>query len=165
MAKSKHKIKSAPTLSGSATKAVESKHNIGTTEHTRISTVADLREHPGLWYKLCVLVYDLRNMTKDKTCERRTLQTTDPLYISEPYFDAQEAMAIKHAIVPSGMSVEQDINAQLEHFFEKRRASGDCRPCGPHDMVPVYLACFGIDKAEIEDEKFVSRLGHAELET
>lgn len=62
-----------------------------------------------------------------------------------------------------GTTVEQAISTDLENFFEKRRASGDCRPCGPHDMVPVYLSRFGIEKAEIEDEKFVSRVRRSGL--
>lgn len=63
------------------------------------------------------------------------------------------------------ITIEQLISSTLENFFEKRRASGDCRPCGPHDMVPVYLSCFGIDKADIADEKFVSRLRRSGLGT
>ncbi|CAJ2503371.1 Uu.00g107650.m01.CDS01 [Anthostomella pinea] len=123
-------------------------------------SLAELRDDQVLWYKICVLVYDLRNMTKDKACEDRTLQTTDELYISAPYFSADEAATIKSATVSDNDNafLEQTITSNLQNFFEKRRASGDCRPCGPHDMVPVYLECFGIDRAEIENEKFVSRL-------
>ncbi|KAK4505228.1 hypothetical protein PRZ48_003191 [Zasmidium cellare] len=122
-------------------------------------TVADLRENWALWYKICVLVYDLHNMAKDKTCEKRLLQTTDELYISAPYFSNEEAVAIKAAEVDSeGASLQEAITTNLQNFFEKRKASGDCRPCGPHDMVPVYLSCFGIEKAEIEDAKFVGRV-------
>lgn len=102
-------------------------------------------------------------MTKDRTCESRTLQTTDAFYISAPYFSDDEAAIVKSAVVTPGTSVEQAIANNLENFFEKRRASGDCRPCGPHDMVPVYLSCFGIEKAEIEDEKFVSRVRRSGL--
>lgn len=104
-------------------------------------------------------------MAKDKACERRTLQTTDELYISAPYFTADEAVAIKSALVDADTSLEQAITSNLQSFFEKRRASGDCRPCGPHDMVPVYLSCFGIDKAELDDDKFVSRLRRSGLST
>lgn len=126
-------------------------------------TLSELRDNRDLWYKICVLIYDLRHMTKDKTCESRTLQTTDAFYISAPYFSDDEAAIVKSAVVTPGTSVEQAIANNLENFFEKRRASGDCRPCGPHDMVPVYSSCFGIEKAEIEDEKFVSRVRRSGL--
>lgn len=128
-------------------------------------TVSDLREDRDLWYKICVMVYDLRNMSKDKTCKHRTLQTTDPLYISEPYFTPEEATLVKSALADRDKktSVENTITTNLENFFEKRRASGDSRPCGPHNIFPIYVACFGIDKGEIEDEKFVSRVRRAGL--
>lgn len=135
---------------------------------TKALTLASLRNNDKLWYKVRALIYDLQNMTKDKACEKRTLQTTDPLYISAPYFSAEEAVAVKNTVVHTSAgttTLEQAISGSLENFFEKRRASGDCRPCGPHDMVPVYLECFGLDKADIVDEKFVARLRRAGLGT
>ncbi|CAI6332864.1 unnamed protein product [Periconia digitata] len=129
-----------------------------------IRTVADLREDKDIWYKICVLIYDLRN-AKDKTSENRTLQTTDELYLSMPYFSPDEAAAIKAARLDDGHTLEHAITTSLQNFFEKRRASGDCRPCGPHDMVPVYMTCFGIEKSEIEDEKLLSRIRRSGLKT
>lgn len=103
-------------------------------------------------------------MAKDKSCERRLLQTTDELYISEPYFTAEEAAATKAALVDAGdMSLEQAITSSLQNFFDKRQASGDCRPCGPHDMAPLYLSCFGIEKGDLEDDKFVARVRRSGL--
>ncbi|KAK5685577.1 hypothetical protein LTS10_003658 [Elasticomyces elasticus] len=143
-------------------------------------TIAELQENQDL---ICVLVYDLRNLKNDKACSNRLDQTTDELYISLPYFSADEAAVIKAATVnapttenetadetattgsasPERITLEQAISSSLQNFFDKRKASGDCRPCGPHDMVPVYLACFGIEKAEIEDEKFLSRVRRSGL--
>ncbi|EPE25418.1 hypothetical protein GLAREA_01330 [Glarea lozoyensis ATCC 20868] len=56
------------------------------------------------------------------------------------------------------MTIETAIKSCLQNFFEKRRASGDERPCGPHDMGPIYRAVFGIAKEDLRDEKFLSRL-------
>lgn len=56
------------------------------------------------------------------------------------------------------LTVEEAITSCLQNFFAKRRASGDARPCGPHDMGPVYKAVFGITTAELKEEKFLSRL-------
>lgn len=151
-----------------------------------------LQANHDLWYKIHVLLYDLCNIASDRAAESRTLATTDELYISAPYFTADEAVLIKQArISPPTLQeilefellgydeqdnldeenvVDKDISSErlntiedaikgfLENFFEKRRASGDARPCGPHEMGPIYLAVFGISKAELKDEKFLSRL-------
>ncbi|KAI9684248.1 MAG: hypothetical protein M1822_005721 [Bathelium mastoideum] len=132
---------------------------------TASSTLAGLRADSNLWYKICVLNYDLSNPKKDHNSEMRTLCTTDELYISTPYFSPDEATRIKSAILDDGSTIEQAITSSLTNFFEKRRASGDSRPCGPHDMAPVYRLCFGIEKAEIEDKKFLSRLRRSGLAT
>ncbi|KAK5734912.1 hypothetical protein LTR17_008545 [Elasticomyces elasticus] len=150
-------------------------------------TVAELRANQDLRYRICVLIHDLRNLKNDRSCSNRLEQTTDELYISAPYFSADEAVAIKAAIVDATITeIERDtetadetattnsasagkttlaqaITSDLQNFFEKRKASADCRPCGPHDMVPVYLACFGIEKAEIEDENSSTLLSLSEL--
>lgn len=124
-----------------------------------IRTLSDLRADLDLHYKIRVLIYDLRHISSDKICENRTLRTTDVHYLSAPYFSDAEATAVKNCIVDdSGTTIEQAISHELEGFLSKREASGDFRPCGPHDLVPIYLRCFGIEKSEIEDEKFVSRV-------
>lgn len=109
-----------------------------TTQSTEVKTVSELRQDSNLSYKICALIYDLKNMAKDKSCENRTLQTTDALYISAPYFTPGEAAIVKAALVDRHLAttVEDKITSDLATFFEKRRASGDSRPCGPHDMVP-----------------------------
>lgn len=158
MAKAKRNIKKSNDAAAVTTKQ-DSNQSPATNPGRKSSyTLAELRDDGDLWYKLCVLIYDLYNMTKDKTCENRTKQTTDPQYISTPYFSDDEAALVKSTVLPTGDTVEQAITNELENFFEKRRASGDWRPCGPHTMVPIYLSVFDIDKAEIEDEKFVSRV-------
>jgi hypothetical protein len=130
---------------------------------TAPTTLAGLRDDRNLWYKICVLTYDLCNLQKDRNSEKRTLCTTDELYISTPYFSPDEAIRIKTATLEDGNTIEEAITSSLTNFFEKRRASGDARPCGPHDMAPVYRLCFGIDKAEIEDERFLSRVKRSGL--
>ncbi|OBT75474.1 hypothetical protein VF21_04937 [Pseudogymnoascus sp. 05NY08] len=56
------------------------------------------------------------------------------------------------------MTIQEAITSCLQNFFAKRRASGDVRPCGPHDMGPIYKAVFGITTEELKDEKFLGRL-------
>lgn len=112
--------------------------------------------------------------------------TVDPLYISGPYFTADEAAFLKSAIVDTWkptydpdsyedcdvdipaeqntpMNVQETIEGCMASFFEKRRASGDSRPCGPHDMAPLYEAVFGIGKAELREEGFLGRLRRSGL--
>lgn len=121
-------------------------------------TIPSLRANKDLWHNLLIL-HDLKNLPKNKASENRLLQTTDALYISTPYFTADEAEAIKGTIVDEhGTTLELAIGRRLQNFFEKRRASGDWRPCGPHDLVPVFLKCLGFSKEVVDDEKFVARL-------
>lgn len=169
---------------------------------TKATTVSALKAHP-VWYKIQVLVYDLRtsNSSKNRESEQRTLSTTDELYISRPYFTDEEAAMIKAATVdnnneviksfeyelelpvnpsganlsepsPSGanpseataaQTVEEAIQSRLVNFFDKRKASGDARPCGPYDMAPVYQSVFGVLKAELENPRFISRLQRSGL--
>ncbi|KAG9563298.1 hypothetical protein KCU71_g8116, partial [Aureobasidium melanogenum] len=146
-----------------------------------------LQANQNLWYKVRVLLHDLCNIATDRAAELRTLATTDELYISAPYFTAEEAALVKNTqilaptlievpefkdldqevtseprqtedVTSHDVTIEQDIKDCLQNFFEKRRASGDSRPCGPHDMGPTYRAVFGISKEELKDEKFLSRL-------
>ncbi|KAK2013023.1 hypothetical protein LZ32DRAFT_691547 [Colletotrichum eremochloae] len=174
-------------------------------EHERASNPATLlastqlttsraRDDPVLGYKIRVLLYDLRNLSNDPSCERRLNVTTDEHYISAPYFQEEEAALIKTALVdvildhrldPSttdymddlqatnvrlpvsfssrvrGQSLDAAIRMMLGDFLEKRRASGDSRPCGPHHLAPIYAALFGLDVAELKDDKFLSRLRRA----
>lgn len=61
--------------------------------------------------------------------------------------------------------VEDTIHSRLANFFEKRRASGDARPCGPYDMGPVYKTGFGISTSDLQDERFLGRLKRQGLGT
>ncbi|KAK2020892.1 hypothetical protein LX32DRAFT_632462 [Colletotrichum zoysiae] len=148
-------------------------------------TTSRARDDPVLGYKIRVLLYDLRNLANDPSSERRLNATTDEHYISAPYFPQEEAALIKTALVdvdldgwldpstadytedpnaPSlssrlrNQSVEAAIRIMLGNFLEKRRASGDSRPCGPHHLAPIYAALFGLDMAELKYDKFLSRL-------
>lgn len=138
-------------------------------------TTAELKADPIFHSKIKILLYDMTHISKDPTSERRTSCTTDELYISIPYFSPDEACCVKSALVDQGsrhtspettlrrldqrpQTVSDAIQSRLTNFFEKRRASGDARPCGPHDMAPIYLEAFGIGREELEDEKFLSRL-------
>ena len=152
------------------------------------STIA-IAADPTLGYKIRVLLYDFLNVTKDPNSERRINSTTDEHYISAPYFEHDQAMVVKAAIVdadlpkhdPSisdytdgknnenssercglqGQTFDAAVRTMLNQFIDKRRASGDARPCGPHHLAPLYASLFGIGMEEIQDSKFLSRLRRA----
>lgn len=149
-------------------------------------TLSELMQNLNLWYKLHVLIYDLRNINSDHSSESRTLRTTDELYISGPYFTPSESNLIKATVVKEtsdskatvtdenldskfvplikeSRTVEEAIKKMLAGFFDKRRASGDSRPCGPHDMAPIYEKVFNIKPSELRDERFLSRLKRSGL--
>lgn len=185
MAKKKSKsVRSEVVVSGSKT-SIE----------VATCTAASVASDPYLGYKLRVLLHDLRNMPGDRSCEARTLSTTDELYLSQPYFTPDEALKIKNAIVDHKITpftyeeevdcedfdeeeeeeevdsarslprtVEETIHSRMASFFEKRRVSGDARPCGPHTMAPLYQAVFGVGKDELMDKKFLGRLRMKGLE-
>ena len=140
-------------------------------------TLSDLRQDLDLWYRIRVLLYDLNNV-KDHASEKRLSSTTNELYISEPYFKDHEATKIRTASVDNAdqkglsggiptssqtLAVEQALHHQLENFLDKRKASGDARPCGPHDVIPVYSSIFGITKEHLRDERLVGRLARSGL--
>ncbi|KAI1380986.1 hypothetical protein F4677DRAFT_441315 [Hypoxylon crocopeplum] len=147
-------------------------HQKSSNSASTMKTAANLRGDPILGYKLKILLFDLRNV-QNPDSERRILATTDELYISGPYFTVEEAACVKKATACDDESttshedqtVEDAIQARLINFFEARKASGDMRPCGPHDMSPVYESVFGITLAELNNERFQSRLRRQGLST
>ncbi|KAI1762814.1 putative C6 transcription factor [Hypoxylon sp. FL1150] len=143
---------------------------------------------PNLGFRIRALLYDFRNFRTDQASRDRLSLTTNPLYISSPHFTPDEAARIRAAIVDTytemskdphaenyeveddetptltptptsePQSVEHMLHATFARFLEKRRASGDSRPCGPHDMAPVYEAIFGVSRADLEEANFLRRL-------
>ena len=69
----------------------------------------------------------------------------------------------KTSTLDKDATVEEVIHTRLTNFFDKRKASGDARPCGPHDMLPIYLSVFGVGKEGLKDDRFLSRLRRSGL--
>ncbi|KAL8963938.1 MAG: hypothetical protein Q9183_004831 [Haloplaca sp. 2 TL-2023] len=141
--------------------------------------LSDLRRNPDLWYRIRVLLHDLSNVGNDASSEKRLSATTNELYISGPYFTEAEATQILSTLVDLNTlsdegsltsspeictaSIQDTIHQRLANFFDKRKASGDSRPCGPHDMLPIYLDVFEVQKQDLKDEKFLGRLRRSGL--
>jgi hypothetical protein len=153
--------------------------------HEQSSTISNRRADRQLWYKICVIIYDLQNISNDHNSEKRLLSTTDELYISAPYFTPAESSRIKATFADfqvqredgtsedgrdiktttESRTIEEAIKLSLVNFFEKQRASGDSRPCGPHDLAPIYHRAFCLEQTEIQDERILSRLRRSGLAT
>ncbi|KAH7249779.1 putative C6 transcription factor [Fusarium redolens] len=145
-----------------------------------LTTTSTIVADPILGYRIRVLLHDFLNVAKDSHSEKRLNSTIDEHYISAPYFDEGQAAMVKAAIIDvdlvkhaeaadtedldqalssqRGKSFETAVRALLESFIDKRRASGDARPCGPHHLAPLYAKFFGIDLEELKENKFLSRL-------
>lgn len=136
-------------------------------------TQIQVRDDPTLGYRLMFLLYDLKHLDQSPQSAKRLNTTTNVHYVSEPYFTPAQAAAVKHATVCEvsqksvsytldksmiGKTVEEALGLHLGGFLNKRQASDDKRPCGPHDILPLYTALFGLDKACLDDESFLRRL-------
>ena len=135
-------------------------------------TLSRLREDSNLWYRIHISLYDLNKLAQDPQSEKRLSSTLHPLYISEPYFSDSESTLILQTIIDDATTtsddsmtltrkeatIEQAIYDKMANFLDKRKASGDARPCGPHDLVPIYGVIFSTSKDELEDEHFLVRL-------
>ena len=62
-------------------------------------------------------------------------------------------------------TVEEAINKEKTHFFDKRRARGNSRPSDAYRMVPINMSVLGINKEELQDKHFLRRLWRLDLET
>lgn len=154
------------------------------TQDAALKTTTAIASDQILGFKVRVLLYDFTSIATDPNSERRINKTTDEHYISSPYFTHAEVDAIKAAKVDlvidapmgfgethtgeentesnheelEGASFDTALRKLLERFIEKRRASGDSRPCGPHHLAPMYASLFGIDLNEVKEENFLRRL-------
>lgn len=77
-------------------------------------TTSTVRDDPALGYKLRVLLFDLRNLAKDINSAKRLNSTVDEHYISEPYFEPEQAKLVKSAIVDVEFNNHLDPNAEHE---------------------------------------------------
>lgn len=149
------------------------------TSTSTLTTTSAISSDPILGYRLRVLIYDLLNVAKDSSSERRLNSTTDVHYISCPYFTTEQATIIQvatvdvplnHNLNPNGdgstntvldlpnKSFDDCMTVLLVGFLDKRKASGDARPCGPHHLAPLLASLFGIDLEEVQHENFLRRM-------
>ena len=142
------------------------------------TALSEIQSDPDIWHRVQVLLHDLGKVGSDVLSEKRLSSTTNELYISGPYFTEAEATRILSTPVEASnhgedsiatppnnptATIQDAIHQRLANFFEKRKASGDARPCGPHDMLPIYLDVFKVQKGDLKAEKFLGRLKRSGL--
>ncbi|GIK03855.1 hypothetical protein Aspvir_007930 [Aspergillus viridinutans] len=123
------------------------------------SSIADLQNSttfPTLWYRLHVLLYDLQHFNQRPDSRERLETVTDVSYIGSPYFNDDEATAIKNTVVHGktlAQIIEQELQERLERRNKKRVDSGDFRVCAAHDLAPILAAGLGTNLKQLDKDK------------
>ncbi|XRM43927.1 hypothetical protein ABZX51_007083 [Aspergillus tubingensis] len=112
---------------------------------------------PTFWYRVHVLVFDLKNFNNDSS-KKRLDKVTDPSYIGKPYFSPEEAEKMKNIVTDTSgktfsETLEEGLNERLERRKKKRVQSGDFRVCAAHDLAPLIASALGIDLKLMEKDK------------
>ncbi|GKZ34878.1 hypothetical protein AbraIFM66950_005275 [Aspergillus brasiliensis] len=128
-------------------------------------TLPDLKSScisPILWYRIHVLIFDLKNFD-NVSSKKRLDKVTDPYYIGKPYFSPEEAEKIKQTVIDtSGKTfsemLEEGLNERLERQNKKRVQSSDFRVCAAHDLAPLLAGALSIDLKQLEKDKEFTKL-------
>ncbi|KFZ05647.1 hypothetical protein V501_08156 [Pseudogymnoascus sp. VKM F-4519 (FW-2642)] len=135
------------------------------------TSIEDLKAQPSLWYKIHVLVYDLRNFQENPMAQARLDAVEDLLYIGAPYFDPVEVQQLKACIVDATnsksleMLIEDTLRERLERRMKKRVDSGDYRICAAHDIAPIFEKAFSIKPKDLQTNiDFLALLESCKLE-
>ncbi|OGM42503.1 hypothetical protein ABOM_008308 [Aspergillus bombycis] len=125
-----------------------------------IASLQDSSAFPNLWYRIHVLIADLKSFDKP-TSNKRLEKIIDPSFIGEPYFTPKEAETIKKTIINGkefSQVVEEELNKRLDRRNKKRFESGDFRVCAAHDLAPIMAQALGIDLKRLEKDKQFANL-------
>jgi hypothetical protein len=138
---------------------------------TKPTSVEDLKVQPSLWYKIHVLVYDLRNFQANSQAEARLAGVEDLSYIGTPYFDPVEVKQLKACVIDATnstnleMVIRDSLRERLERRMKKRVESGDYRVCTAHDIAPIFEKAFCINPKELQtNTEFLALLENCQLE-
>ena len=128
-----------------------------------------------LWYKIQLLIFDLRSFGTRPDSAKRLDNINDVHYLGLPYFQLDEAQSLKALPVVDEVGVsttlegllEQTMAERLERRARKASEKGDNRPCTAHDLAPVFERVFTVQWKQLEkSDKFVKsveKLDTAEL--
>jgi hypothetical protein len=117
-------------------------------------SLSELKMDSNIWYKIHVLLYDLRHFEQSNVSRHRLETVIDPSYLGEPYFNPDEAEKIKGARLDGDKTlsalIEETLDERLSRRMKKRVESGDYRVCAAHDVAPILEKAFGIKPKELE---------------
>lgn len=142
-------------------------HSTNAEKTISLSDLQNSTISPTLWYKIHVF-FDLRHYSERADSEARLEQVSDPSYIGLPYFEPEEAEAIKNTAIDENKTlsrlIEETLEERLNRRMKKRVSSGDLRVCAAHDIAPVLEKALGIDPKRLsKDECFLDLLNTASL--
>ncbi|PMD15319.1 hypothetical protein NA56DRAFT_733873 [Hyaloscypha hepaticicola] len=150
--------------------------------------IADLKTTPALWYKIHVLMYDLRNFEAIPASRKRLESVIDPSYIGLPYFTEVESKILKGTLIDNSTPydskkrvdnrnaadnlmtleclIETSLNDRLERRIKKRIKSGDYRVCAAHDLAPIFEKAFNVKPKELaSDQQFLNIMERSGLKS
>ena len=126
-------------------------------------SLSELKMNSNVWYKIHVLLYDLRHFEQIKVSHSRLETVIDPSYLGEPYFDQDEAEKIKGARLDGNKTlsalIEETFNERLNRRMKKRVESGDYRVCAAHDVASILEKALGIKSKDLErNQAFLNKM-------
>ena len=117
----------------------------------------ELMMDSNIWYKIHVLLYDLRHFDESNVSRSRLETVIDPSYLGEPYFNSDEVEKIKGAHLEGGRTmaalIEETLNERLNRRIKKRAESGDYRVCAANDVAPILEKALGIKPKDLKRNK------------
>ena len=120
-------------------------------------SLPELKMDSNIWYKIHVLLYDLRHFEQSNISQSRLETVIDPSYLGEPYFNPEEAEKIKGARLDGDKTlsalIEETLDERLNRRMKKRVESGDYRVCAAHDVAPILEKALGIKPKDLERDQ------------
>ena len=117
----------------------------------------ELMMDSNIWYKIHVLLYDLRHFDESNVSRSRLETMIDPSYLGESYFNPDEAEKIKGTRLEGDRTmaalIEETLNERLNRRIKKRAESGDYRVCAAHDVAPILEKALGIKPKDLKRNK------------
>ena len=124
--------------------------------------IEDIKQNTKLWYKVRVLLFDLRHFDERPASRDRLELVIDSSYIGAPYFDTSEIKILKSlATDESGQTLSSRIQATLDQKLNRRKRieDHDYRPCAAHDLAPIFERSLGIRPKDLQrDKSFIKAL-------
>jgi hypothetical protein len=125
-----------------------------------ITSIQDLKDSPNIWYKIHVLIFDLRSYQVSSASRDRLETVIDTSYIGLPYFTTIEAAVVKRLQIGGSKRsptlagvIEETLKERLERRLKKRVESEDYGVCAAHDVAPILEGVLGVEEKDMMRDK------------